>query len=513
MDGVTQFLVLFAGVILVGALGEMAVKRTGIPDVIWLIGVGILLGPVFGFVTPADLATVTPGFAAITLIVVLFEGGSRIVIGDLLKAAPRAALLSVTGFIITVVGVALVSWLAGLAGLFEDWSLLHGVMLGAIVGGSSSLIIMPSMAIADVDDDVSNLVGIESALTDALCVVVTLAMISIIVSGEGSTSGALATLGTQFGIALVVGVVAGWTWMPVMRMLRASPHAYPVTLSALVVLYVIVESMGGSAALGILAFAVVVGNAPSIIARVGFAPETPLDLDDSVRATHSNVAFFVKSLFFTFIGLMIGPPWGFVFVGVLLAALLLALRVPAVWLATRGAGFSRRQQRIVTVSLPRGMAAGVLATIPLAQGVSGTDVLPPMVFACVAATILIFAVGFPIASRTPDDAEPVEVVAAIADDVTPEPGPEPPLGLPDGAGEAVEEVAGADVEATSEPDLPPLPSDRPESSVAEETEDTPGSAVADSAVADSAVADSAVADSAVADTAVAVELPPEPTEG
>jgi hypothetical protein len=53
----------------------------------------------------------------------------------------------------------------------------------------------------------------------------------------------------------------------------------------------------------------------------------------------------------------------------------------------------------VWLSMPRGMAAGVLATLPLAAGVPASEPLPVLVFACVFTTILIFAVGFPLARR------------------------------------------------------------------------------------------------------------------
>ena len=401
MDATPLMLTLLAAVILVGAIGENITKKTQIPDVIWLILLGIILGPVSGLVDTEALKNSGGGvqlFASITLIIVLFEGGSRLKVMELVNVAPRAAFLSVTGFIITVTSVAVISAVIGPL-LIPEWSFLHGVMLGAIVGGSSSLIVMPSMSLSKLDKRVSNLVGLESALTDALCVVVTLATISLLVASEQATSSPLATLGQQFGIAILVGCVSAWCWLPIMKLLRDSPHAYPVTLSALIVLYVSVEQLGGSAALGILAFAIIVGNASTLAAKVDFLPTTPIDLTDSVRDVHSNVAFVIKSLFFCFIGLMIGPPWSMVIAGVILGLLLLAVRIPAVKLATRGAGFTKQQQGVITVSLPRGMAAGVLATIPHVSGVEGTEHLPPLVFAAVVTTIVVFAVGFPILSR------------------------------------------------------------------------------------------------------------------
>ncbi len=394
-------LTLLAVVILVGALGENITKKTQIPDVIWLILLGIFLGPISGLIDTEALKNSNGGvqlFASITLIIVLFEGGSRLKVMELVKVAPRAALLSVTGFIITVTAVAVISAIVGPL-LIPEWSFLHGVMLGAIVGGSSSLIVMPSMSLSKLDKRVSNLVGLESALTDALCVVVTLATISLLVATDQATSSPLATLGQQFGIAILVGCVSAWCWLPIMGLLRDSPHAYPVTLSALIVLYVSVEQLGGSAALGILAFAIIVGNASTLAAKVDFLPSAPIDLTESVRDVHSNVAFVIKSLFFCFIGLMIGPPWSMVVAGVMLGLLLLLVRIPAVKLATRGTGLTKQQQRIITVSLPRGMAAGVLATIPYVSGVEGTENLPPLVFSAVVTTIIIFAIGFPIMSK------------------------------------------------------------------------------------------------------------------
>ncbi len=401
MDPVTLGLTLFAGLILLGALGETAFARTRIPDVVWLILAGVLLGPVLGVVEREQLTAITPGFAAITLIIVLFEGGSRLVVRDLVRAAGRATLLSATGFLVTVLGVALVSWLVGLA-FTEAWTFAHGIMLGAIVGGSSALIVMPSMTLGGVDEDVANVVSVESALTDALCVVVTIAMIGIIASGQASLGESLATLGKQFSIAAVVGVAAGWCWMPVMRALAGNPHAYPVTLSALIAVYALVQYLGGSSALGILAFAIVVGNAPALLRLTGFTTPERAELELSIRQIHSSIAFIVKTLFFTFIGLMIGPPWGLVAAGLLLGGLLLVLRYPVVKLVMRGSTIPSHQHGIVLVALPRGMAAGVLATMPFQAGLAGTENLPSLVFSAVLASILIFAIGFPIAQKRAD---------------------------------------------------------------------------------------------------------------
>jgi cell volume regulation protein A len=157
----------------------------------------------------------------------------------------------------------------------------------------------------------------------------------------------------------------------------------------------------------------------------------------SVRGFHKQMTFMVKSFFFVFIGAMLGPPWLLVLAGVVLGGVLFVARIPAVIVGTFGSLLSSDQKRLVTVSMPRGMAAGVLATLPLSAGVPGTGPLPVLVFACVFTTILVFAVGFPLmrAQRPTPEADatatapaapdpwPSELVAPAAQDPTPSPPP------------------------------------------------------------------------------------------
>jgi cell volume regulation protein A len=399
LEPTTLALFVVAGVVVLGVIGEQLFAKSQVPDVVWLIAVGALLGPVTGLVDARLFAPAVPTFAAVTLVVILFQGGSRLVIRDLARTAPRATLLAVVGFALSAAGVALASLVAAHFGLLHDWSTAHAIMLGAMLGGSSSLVIMPSMKVAAVDADLANLVGLESALTDALCVVVTLAMMQVLTSGDASSGPAALALLRQFGVALGFGVAAGLLWIPMLHLLRNHAEAYPVTLAALLALYAGVDALGGNGALAILAFAIIVGNADSLLRIAGLRANEPVGLDARVRAVHSVIAFFVKSLFFTFIGLMLGPPWALVLLGVGLALLLLPLRIPAVAIATAGSGFDRPARVVAAVSLPRGMASGVLATLPAQAGIPGTESLPALVFAAVVGTIVLFGVLFPLARR------------------------------------------------------------------------------------------------------------------
>ena len=393
MEPVAQFLIAVAAIFLIGAIGEIVFEKTFIPDAIWLIVTGVLLGPILGWVTKAQLNTIAPYFAALTLVIVLFEGGSRIKLKELAKVAPRAGLLAVLSFLFAVAVLTLVvRGAAAIGWLPETWTWSHAILVACILGGPSSIIIMPAMDRAKLAPSLANLVGLESAITDAFCVVGTAAMIDIMVAGSEATNPGVSLL-KSFGLALVIGMVSAFAWMLFLRLLKNSEHAYPITLAVLLLLYVAIDSAGGSAALGILCVAIMLGNAPSISSK--FDLGEGFELGQDVRGVHSRIAFIIKSLFFTFMGMMLGPPWGLMALGALLAVFIGLARVPAGLVATLRSEHDEASKKMVVISLPRGMAAGVLATMPAFAGVPDTEQLPVLVFSCIVTTILLFAAGFP----------------------------------------------------------------------------------------------------------------------
>ena len=405
MAPVALFLLTIAGIFLIGALGEIVFKRTRVPDVVWLLVAGVMLGPVTGTVTPEDLAAIAPFFGALTLVVVLFNGGTQLDLPQILRAAPRSSLLSLLTFLVTVAVVAACTMPLRSIGWFPaEWTWTHGLLLGCILGGSSSIIVMPAMLLSRIEDRTASLINLESAFTDAFCVVGATALIQILLARGDETVSAGATLMRSFGLGASLGLAAGFGWLVVLRALHSSEHAYPVTLAALLILYVAIDAAGGSAALGILAFAVVVGNAEHFKGILKL--EEDFILSDDVRGFHQQVTFIVKSFFFTFIGAMLTPPWSLVAIGLGLGVVLLIARAPAVWLSLWGGGFTADSVRVVTIAMPRGLAAGVLASMPMAAGVPGTSHLPALVFAAVISSILIFTVGLPMAHRLAPPASP-----------------------------------------------------------------------------------------------------------
>ena len=90
-------------------------RRTKIPDVLFLVIIGICVGPVLGLTSPDLFGAVGPVFTIITLIIILFESGLTLKLNTIRSALGGAMILAPLTFFSTmgiVAGFAL--WLTDL---------------------------------------------------------------------------------------------------------------------------------------------------------------------------------------------------------------------------------------------------------------------------------------------------------------------------------------------------------------------------------------------------------------
>lgn len=151
MDSIAQVMEIVAIILLLGAAGEFVFWRTNIPDVLWLVCAGVLAGPVLELVSPTVLQPAVPLFGAVALTIILSGGASRLRLEDVAAAGPRGLLLGLAGFVFSVASVCLWLWLATAVGFITPAPFLAWLIAGTIVGGTSSLIIMPTTGGGKVD--------------------------------------------------------------------------------------------------------------------------------------------------------------------------------------------------------------------------------------------------------------------------------------------------------------------------------------------------------------------------
>jgi len=175
-------------------------SRTKIPDVLFLIIIGICVGPVLGMTSPALFGAVGPVFTIITLIIILFESGLTLKLRNLLSAFSGAVTLAPLTFFSTM-GV-----VAGFAIWLTDLELLPAFILGAIVGSTSEAIIIPLVKQLRVKEDTQTLLSVESSVNDVLSIVITVTLIEAYVIGKFEVATASGNLLASF---LVYGAIGG----------------------------------------------------------------------------------------------------------------------------------------------------------------------------------------------------------------------------------------------------------------------------------------------------------------
>src|SRR5690554_3583002 len=132
----TTILAILALLVFVGLALEEVFRRTGIPDVLVLLGLGILAGST-GLIDVQALDGIDKVFTTSALVLILFEGAIQLRLADLRSALGGVLRITVLSFLVAMLVV------AGVAIVFMGMRPLAGLLLGAILGGTSSAVVIP----------------------------------------------------------------------------------------------------------------------------------------------------------------------------------------------------------------------------------------------------------------------------------------------------------------------------------------------------------------------------------
>jgi len=378
-------------VIILGVLGEAFFKKTGIPDILFLMVLGIIIGPVLGIIQPEAVLEIVPYFAAVALIIIMFDGGLNLHIGKVLKTAHFAIILVIVGFALSV-GI-----VAGLAHYGLGWEWIDSILLGTIVGGSSSIIVFGLVQKIRISDDAKSMLSFESALTDIFAVIIAFVLFEAALSGEFSLDLLGVTIGKAILVGLVLGFGVGIPWMFVISKLKNAQHSYMLTIGMVFLLFFLATSFGESGALTALVFGLMLGKKTyfSRLLKVKFPEDT---IDNSL---HNQVTFLVRAFFFVFVGLLASfAQLEYVIFGVVAAIGIYIGRI-IITKSVLVRGFSKLDKKVTSVMIPRGLAAAVLATFPLSMGLPNAEAYPQIIFFVIFTSVLITTIGLGGAKTIP----------------------------------------------------------------------------------------------------------------
>jgi cell volume regulation protein A len=405
---------LIGAIIFLGLIGQMTFDRTGVPEPLILMIIGLIIGPIMHWVPSEALEPAAPLFGTLALILILFEGGMGLEIQKILSGFRQATLLMLGS------GLACTCLLAFVAheALLVDW--LTAFLFGTIFAGApSGVIAIPLVNRLKVPDRIKTIVNLEASFSDVICVVTSVVLIRLIVDGaDAGGQAAWITIVHNFVLAGAIGFPAGIIWLWTLeKELQDRPLSYVMTLGVLMLLFSFTGLVGGSGAIAVLCFGIAMANGQPIINKISRSSEL-MRLSwrlssaegEKVRDIHAEISFLVRTFFFVYMGVVARIAYGGWFYLLTVVAF-----IGAIFLARYGSlrlfelVFPRQEQyrNLYLAMIPRGLAAAVLAGMPAAEGIAGADVFIDFGFALIFLTNLYTTIGVYLLKREqnlPDDA-------------------------------------------------------------------------------------------------------------
>jgi cell volume regulation protein A len=274
------------------------------------------------------------------------------------------------------------------------WELKQGMLLGSILGCTSAAIVIPIVNRLNISDEIKTTLSVESALSDVLAVVLTISLIDAIQIGQKDPAAPFKAVVGSFSTAIVIGFVVGLVWMKVLDLMRGKKLAYMLTLAAILITFGSVGIMGGSGSIAVLVIGLVLGNSDSFTRFLKI--EEPLQVDQSIRFLHEEITFFIRTFFFVYLGMMftfkeISPE--FVMLCSMMVLIIMLLRFVCTEITIRVYPDKKSKHFLIKLMLPRGLASAVLATLPAAVGVAGTENFIAITFGVIIVTNILLTVG------------------------------------------------------------------------------------------------------------------------
>ncbi len=198
--------VILAGLVILGAASQWLAWRVKLPAILFLLGIGIIAGPVSGWIHPDQLfgPLLFPGIS-LAVAVILFEGALNLrlrELGGLASVIRRMVSLgAISSWLILAVAT---HWIADF-----NWSM--AILFGAVVVVSGPTVIGPVLRAARPNSRISNVLMWESILIDPIGALLAVLVFEAIIAHHGSTGlrSAVEVFLKMLAAGLVLGVLAG----------------------------------------------------------------------------------------------------------------------------------------------------------------------------------------------------------------------------------------------------------------------------------------------------------------
>lgn len=390
----TAFFAFLGALLALAFVANRLYRLTRVPDVIVLMAVGLVLGPVLHWVHAVQFEGVTHILGTLALILILFEGGLELNLRDTLRHFPGGVMLAVVCYAVSMLLVALVAWKS------QGFTRAQALLVGAVLGCVSSSIVLPVLQQISIAQPLRVTLLVEASLGDVLAVSTVGVLLALEARQGPVVGGFVAGVLSKLVVCIVAAAVAGVLWSRLLPLLSEQRFWQALTFSVVLLIYAGTQATGRSGLLAVLVFGLTLANIrqadPGILgALVGDQRGDPKH-HLKILSFHSELAFLVRSFFFILLGVVVklsGLRGYALLVAGCAGALLLAR-----WISVKATGWSwhdttAREREIALWIFPRGLITAVLAIEVIEARGAEFAFLPALAFAIILITNVLVVIG------------------------------------------------------------------------------------------------------------------------
>ena len=373
-----------------GYIANIFSEKTKIPESLFMIIIGLLIGPIFGLINPADFRGAAGIFATLAIVIILIDSGLEFDISALFKKMFDAALFTILVNVLITLSVGFfVHYVFG-------WNLLHGFLLGIVSSGTTTVMVQVLLDGLNINRETKHLLVLESILNDTTLILIAVSLISIIKQGSVSILDSLfimiQSLLVEFSIGLLFAIIFFSIWFKTVK--QIPPHKkrnYVFILGLIFVLYGVTEFFGGSGVMAALFFSLLLGNIHLIMKTLNlkekYYRKEHIQSLRSIKLIQLDFSFFIRTFFFVFLGMitdlsLVTLPLLYLMVAILV--IMITTRYISVRLISFIEHKYRKHAFLISTMVPRGFVATLLAFLPYNEGIiipAFTEIVLLLIFA------------------------------------------------------------------------------------------------------------------------------------
>jgi NhaP-type Na+/H+ or K+/H+ antiporter len=367
--------------VLAGIGAQVTAEYFKVPSIIFLLLFGILLGPDgLGVLNPQVLGIGLEVMVALSVALILFEGGLNLELKELGRVSGSLRNLVTVGIFITLIGGGMAAhWLAEF-----PWPIAF--LYASLVVVTGPTVINPLLRQVKVDRSVATLLEGEGVLIDPVGAILAVVVLDIILNGDADpwlvVSGLLIRLSIGAAIGLCGGALLGFT------LKRASFLSDDLrnllVLAGLWGLFGLAQVIRSESGL----MATVVAG---IVVRAFSIPEERL-----LRRFKGQLTILAVSVLFILLSADLSIASIFALGrGALLtvAVLMFVVRPVTIWFCTWNSDLNWRQKLFLAWIAPRGIVsasvASLFAILLTERGINGGDSIKALVFLTIISTVFV----------------------------------------------------------------------------------------------------------------------------